>query len=625
MSLGFDVIVVGAGHAGQEAALAAARVGASVALVTPNLDRVAHMACNCSIGGPAKGHLVCEVDALGGEIGKAADDTCTHIRMLNTSKGPAVRALRVQADKRAYEDRAKLLLETTPGLSLIQSEVAKVAVEGGRVAGVTTTFGERLRSPAVVIATGTFLNASIFYGHTSHPLGRAGEPASTALAQSLAGSGLRPLRLKTGTVPRISLRSVDTDALDRQDSDPEIHGFSWRTGIPDGCVHHPCFVTRATAETIDLVKRHLADSALYGGLVSGPGPRYCPSIEAKVKRFPDKDQHTVFLEREGRGTGEIYVQGLSNSLPPEIQREILHTMPGLSEAVILRYGYAVEYDAFDPRDLTPGMESVHLPGLFLAGQVNGTSGYEEAAAQGLLAGANAAGRAGGGEGLCIPRLSGYIGVMVADLIEKGVDEPYRMMTARAVNRLHLRASSALHRLTPLGRDVGLVEADQWADYLSQRAAVERVEAWFSGMDWPRGPAAAWPGGDWGPAPTPGRGLAELAERPHIPLSELAALAKAPDSVMRALADPRAGLEASARLKHRGYLRREQERVSRTGDVSLRGLDFAAVAGLKAEAVERLERLQPNSLREAAQMRGITAADLDALEVFARRATWAEDD
>ncbi len=615
----YDVIVIGAGHAGQEAALAAARLGARVLLVTPNLDRVAHMACNCSIGGPAKGHMVREVDALGGEIGIAADETCTHIRMLNTSKGPAVQALRVQSDKRAYEDRAKRAMEATPGLHLLQSEVTDLLVESGAAVGVRTSFDEEIRGGAVVLAAGTFLGGATFYGHTSHPMGRAGEQASEALGRCLRGLGLPPVRLKTGTSPRLALDSIATDELEVQRSDPAVSGFSWRTGGPPRCVHHPCWVTLATAETTALVRAHLDDSALFGGLVSGPGPRYCPSIEAKVVRFPDRHEHKVFLELEGERSTEVYVQGLSNSLPPEIQLEMLHTLPGLGQVRVLRYGYAVEYDAYDPRALTPSLESTLIRRFFLAGQVNGTSGYEEAAAQGLIAGVSAARVAGGGDGVSLPRLSSYIGVMLADLVEKGVDEPYRIMTARAANRLHLRSSSAAQRLTPLSRAWGLVGAEQWAHYERAAAALDRVTQWFAQAKWEPG-SEAWPGESWGQAPQGGRPLTEVAERPHVEIAVLARLAGAPEAVLEDLRREEVEEEATARLKHRGYLERERIRVMGREEASLVALDFTQIPGLKAEAVTRLTKMRPSTLSEARSMRGITSADLDALEVFARRAS-----
>lgn len=618
MAPAYDVIVIGAGHAGQEAALAAARVGARVLVVTPNLDRVGHMACNCSIGGPAKGHMVREVDALGGEIGLAADETCTHVRMLNTSKGTAVQALRVQVDKRAYEDRAKRVLEGTAGLHLLQSEVTGILHKGGKARGVRTSFGEEILGGAVVLAAGTFLNGAIFYGHTSHPMGRAGEPASHALGEFMGAMGMPAIRLKTGTTPRIALDSVAVEELEQQESDPTARGFSWRTGRPRGCAHHPCYVTRATARTTDLVRDHLKESALYGGLITGPGPRYCPSIEAKIVRFPDRREHTVFLEREGTVSGELYVQGLSNSLPPEIQTRMLRTMPGLAGVRVLRYGYAVEYDAYDPRALTPSLESSILARLFLAGQVNGTSGYEEAAAQGVVAGVSAARVAAGGEGVSLPRLSSYIGVLIADLTEKGVDEPYRIMTARAANRLHLRASSAPDRLTPLGRGWGLVGAEQWDHYRRVTARRQVVEQWFAEARWGTLEGARWPGEWWGPEPQAGRPLAEVAERPHVELVELARVAGAPTSILAALEDEEVTEEARARLKHRGYLERERLRVTGASDASLVGLDFTGIPGMKAEAVARLTRVKPATLAEARQMRGITPADLDVLEVFARR-------
>jgi len=615
---GYDVIVIGAGHAGCEAALAAARLGASVLLLSGNLDRVGHMACNCSIGGPAKGHMVAEIDALGGEMGRAIDETFTHIRMLNTGKGPAVQALRAQADKRAYEQRQKEAVEHQPGLHVLQSEAAEVLAHNGIAVGVATTVGEEFRARAVVVCAGTFLRARVYYGHTVHELGRAGERASVRLGETLASLGLRVVRLKTGTVPRVAYSTVDRSSMARQESDPAVGSFSWTGTDAGGRVQHPCFVTRLGSAGIEFVRANLGRSAMYGGLVTGPGPRYCPSIEAKVVRFPDKTGHPVFLEREGATTEEVYVQGLSTSLPPDAQRALLGFVPGLEQARVLRYGYAVEYDAYDPRMLLATLESDVLGGLFLAGQVNGTSGYEEAAAQGLIAGVNAVALAGGGRELRLERASSYIGVMLADLTEKGVDEPYRMMTARAANRLELRASSAPERLTPVGRELGLVGADQWAAYERRSADIALACEWTAETRSDRAVTQRWPTDRWGPPPPHGRSVGSLLEHPTVEFAELLAVAQAPDAVLHALSDTGVAREVEARCRYRGYIARERSRSRYRSPLSLSGVDFGEIGGLKQEALERLQRACPTTTGEAARLRGVTAADVDALEVWAAR-------
>ncbi len=616
----WDVIVIGAGHAGCEAALAAARIGASVLVLTQSLDRIGHMACNCSVGGPAKGHLVAELDALGGAQGAASDACHTHIRMLNTGKGPAVQALRAQVDKREYEQYFKELLEHTERLEVLQSDVTRLLVAGRRVEGVVTAFGEEFRARATVLAVGTFLRGRVFYGRTVHELGRAGDPASRELGEHLEALGLPVVRLKTGTVPRIALSSIDPSKLEPQHSERVVTGFSWRGLKPEvRSAEHPCYTTRATAETCDLVRESLHESALASGLISGAGPRYCPSIEAKLLRFPGKETHPVFLEIEGRTTDELYVQGLSNSLPPEVQRRVIRSVPGLEEARILRYGYAVEYDAFDPQRLRPTLSSESFEGFFLAGQVNGTSGYEEAACQGLVAGANAAlWASGSAEELRIGRLQGYMGVLLSDLAEHGIDEPYRMMTARAANRLELRCSSAADRLTPLGRSLGLVEAAQWGWYERRGEALAVASHWIAGAVAERELLAAWPERAWGPAPTRGTPLSSLLERPGLELPRLLALAGAPGAILREACQPQVLPELWARFRYRGYVERERLRLHGGGGASLVGLIYAHVPGLKAEAVERLERHRPGTLAEARQLRGLTAADIDALQLWCAR-------
>ncbi|MCI1034606.1 tRNA uridine-5-carboxymethylaminomethyl(34) synthesis enzyme MnmG [Raoultella terrigena] len=615
----FDVIIIGGGHAGTEAAMAAARMGQQTLLLTHNIDTLGQMSCNPAIGGIGKGHLVKEVDALGGLMAKAIDHAGIQFRILNASKGPAVRATRAQADRVLYRQAVRTALENQPNLMIFQQAVEDLIVENDRVVGAVTQMGLKFRAKAVVLTVGTFLDGKIHIGLDNYSGGRAGDPPAISLSRRLRELPLRVSRLKTGTPPRIDARTIDFSVLAQQHGDDPMPVFSFMGSADQHPRQVPCYITHTNEKTHDVIRNNLDRSPMYAGVIEGIGPRYCPSIEDKVMRFADRNQHQIFLEPEGLTSNEIYPNGISTSLPFDVQMQIVRSMQGMENAKIVRPGYAIEYDFFDPRDLKPTLESKYIQGLFFAGQINGTTGYEEAAAQGLLAGLNAGRFSAEKEGWAPGRSQAYLGVLVDDLCTLGTKEPYRMFTSRAEYRLMLREDNADLRLTEQGRELGLVDDERWARFNQKLESIE-LERQRLKTSWVNPQAA---------------GVEEVNAHLTAPLSREASgedLLRRPEMTYQQLVqlspfapglqDPQAAEQVEIQVKYEGYIARQQDEIERhqrnENTLLPATLDYRQVIGLSNEVIAKLNDHKPFSIGQASRISGVTPAAISILLVWLKK-------
>ncbi|MBQ7407912.1 MAG: tRNA uridine-5-carboxymethylaminomethyl(34) synthesis enzyme MnmG [Clostridia bacterium] len=610
----YDSVVVGAGHAGCEAALALARTGFKTALLTLNLDNIAFMACNPSVGGTAKGHLVREIDALGGQMGIVADKTMLQIRMLNRGKGAAVQSLRSQTDKNYYHREMKKVLENTPNLEILQCEASEILTESGKVTGVKTTFGSILTAKTVILCTGVYLNSKVLAGEWVQNAGPSGFAPANELTKNLIDLGFEVRRFKTGTPARIDARTVDFSACEIQEGEQNVYPFSFLTErVPEK--QQPCYLTYTNTKTHDIIRANMHRSPLYNGEIIGTGPRYCPSIETKVERFADKERHQIFLEPEGADTNEIYVQGMSTSLPQDVQEEMYRTIKGLENCRIMRYAYAIEYDCINSLDLLPTLEYKKIEGLYSAGQLNGTSGYEEAAAQGLIAGLNASLKMRGKQELVLRRDQAYIGVLIDDLVTKGTNEPYRIMTSRAEHRIFLRQDNADFRLTEIGRECGLVDDYRYNLFNDKKQLKEKL---FEQLN------ALHPSKEMkdivvefgGNPPNNGLSFADLIAR-NIPINVIKERFNAFEGIPQDLLD-----NAETDIRYSGYLEKELKEIEKAKKMEEKRLpndiDYHKIEGLRLEARQKLSEIRPLNLGQAGRISGVSPADIAVLMVYLKK-------
>lgn len=619
-----QIAVVGAGHAGVEAALAAARLGCSTMLFTLSLDAVANMPCNPSIGGTAKGHLVREIDALGGEMGKAADKTFLQSRMLNRGKGPAVHSLRAQIDRRAYMEYMKHTIERQENLTLKQAEIAQLLVQEGKVTGVVTSLGAVYTADRVILATGTYLKGKIYVGDVSYQAGPDNQKPADLLSQSLAEAGIRLRRFKTGTPARVKRSSINFTNLEVQEGDEKIVPFSFET-TGELCNTEVCHITYTNSETHRVIMENLQYSPLYSGMIEGIGPRYCPSIEDKVVRFADKPRHQIFIEPMGRNTEEMYIQGMSSSLPEQVQIALYRTVEGLEQAEFMRTAYAIEYDCIDPLDLRPTLEFMSVSGLYGAGQFNGTSGYEEAAAQGLIAGINAARSVQGKGQIILERSNSYIGTLIDDLVTKGCMDPYRMMTSRSEYRLLLRQDNADTRLTQLGYEIGLIGEERYQRFLKKSALRDAEIARVKATTLAPSPElnALLVSHETSPLVTGAR-IADIIRRPQIAYADLAPFDPGRPDLPEAVAE-----QVEVEIKYEGYIKKQLDQVERMRKLEetrlAEDMDYGSISGLRLEAREKLLRVRPHSLGQASRISGVSPADISVLIIYLEQQGRETDD